>query len=336
MVGKSFNSKGEFWGLLHIRRLAMVFFCLFLAACSNTGRLQSETVQSDSESLRSIMVTDKDDEVNFGILVMAHGGGDEWNEAVRQSMSSLADRFPLEIAFGMADAGSIERSVRRLEAAGVEHVGVVRMFISGESWYERTMQILGLQAGAPSKEEAEKIPQPRMFMPMGFWKLDTDLSFYVSEDGLADASEMDEVLVSRINSLSKEPSQEVAIIVAHGTGSDEEDSRWIEKITERTALARASLGLNDIKVFTLREDWREKRELAEQDIRSYLEEAKLNGFTSLVVPFRVQGFGPYARVLEGLEYEANGMGLLPHSNVNLWIENQAELLRQNVGSDVLD
>ena len=96
------------------------------------------------------------------------------------------------------------------------------------------------------------------------------------------------------------------------------------------------MGLNDIKVFTLREDWREKRELAEQDIRSYLEEAKLNGFTSLVVPFRVQGFGPYARVLEGLEYEANGMGLLPHSNVNLWIENQAELLRQNVGSDVLD
>ena len=317
---------------LRINRLAVTFVCWILAACSNTDGLQSSIIPDDVNGLQSTLTADKDDEINFGILVMAHGGGDEWNEAVRQSMDSIANRFPLEIAFGMADAGSIEDSVRRLESAGVEHVGVVRMFVSGESWYDRTLQILGLQEGAPSKEEAEKTPQPRMFMPMGFWKIDTDLSFYVSENGLADASEMDEILVSRIDSLSKNPSQEVAVVVAHGTGSDEEDSRWIEKITERTTLARTSLGLHDIKVFTLREDWREKRELAEQDIRTYLEEVRLNGFTPLVIPFRVQGFGPYARVLEGLEYEANGIGLLPHSNVNLWVENQSKLLRKVVGS----
>ena len=45
-----------------------------------------------------------------------------------------------------------------------------------------------------------------------------------------------------------------------------------------------------------------------------------------VVPFRVSGFGPYARVLEGLDYEASGQGLLPHANVSKWIENQTELL----------
>jgi hypothetical protein len=47
-----------------------------------------------------------------------------------------------------------------------------------------------------------------------------------------------------------------------------------------------------------------------------------------VVPFRVQGFGPYASVLDGLDYKANKMGLLPHKNVNLWIQNQAGLLQQ--------
>lgn len=310
------NLCAKIFKCLTIDRLAIFLsVSVFLAACSNTGGPQYSAIVNE------------EDELKFGVLVMAHGAGNEWNDAVRRAASNLADRFPLEIAFGMADAGSIEESVNRLEVAGVEHVGVVRMFVSGESWYDRTLQILGLQEGAPSKAEADKTPQPRMFMPMGFWKLDTDLSFYVSEDGLADAPEMDGVLISRISSLSVEPSEEVAIVLAHGTGSDEEDSRWIEKITERTALAKSSLGLHDVKVFTLREDWLEKREVAQQGIRKYIEEVRSNGFTPIVVPFRVQGFGPYARVLEGLDYETNEMGLLPHDNVNLWIENQADLLK---------
>jgi len=296
-------------------KLLLILNILIIGSCSSV------------ENLQPVVISQQYNEPKFGLLLMAHGGGSEWNTAVKESTAGLAERFPVEIAFGMADAGSIEESVKRLEATGVEHVGVVRMFVSGESWHERTRQILGVDEGAPSREEAKrKNPQPRTFMPMGFWRLDTDVSFYVSEEGLADATEMDGVLVSRIQALSSNPADEVAVVLAHGTGSDEEDARWIEKITERTALAKARLGLQDIKVFTLREDWMEKREEAENRIRNYIQEVSQKGFTPLVVPFRVQGFGPYARVLEGLDYEASGQGLLPHVNVGQWIENQTELL----------
>ncbi len=294
-------------------RLSLLICCLILVqACSTTQNTASGQFQAK--------------EAKFGLLLMAHGGTEEWNEAVQNATTEISDKYPVEIAFGMADAGSIEESVRRLEGLGVEDVGVVRMFVSGESWYERTQQILGILEGAPSKG-ANETP-PNTFMPMGFWKIETDIKFHLSEDGLADATEMDEVIVSRIKGLIRQPEREVAIVIAHGTGSDEEDSRWVKKITQRTETAKLTLGLRDIKVFTLREDWFAKRGEAESNIRTYMESVINDGLNPLVIPFRVHGFGPYARVLEGLDYRADKLGLLPHENVNLWVANQLELLRQ--------
>jgi hypothetical protein len=43
---------------------------------------------------------------------------------------------------------------------------------------------------------------------------------------------------------------------------------------------------------------------------------------------RIQGFGPYARVLEGLDYVADRTGLLPHRIVTEWIEEQVATLRK--------
>ena len=94
-------------------------------------------------------------------------------------------------------------------------------------------------------------------MPMGFWKVDSELAFHVSVEGLADAVEMDEVLTARIRALSSDPGNEVVAVIAHGPGDDGENQRWIEKITQRTTGAREQLGLRDIRVFTLREDWPE-------------------------------------------------------------------------------
>ena len=293
-------------------RLYSIAVLFLMQACSTL-----QVVESDMSMI---------EQSDFGLLLMAHGGTEEWNEAVLQATAEVTSKYPVEVAFGMADAGSLERSVRRLEKLGVKDVGVVRMFVSGESWYERTQQILGAVEGAPQKDTSEN--PTSTFMPMGFWKIETDINFYMSEDGLADATEMDEVIVSRIRRLSQDPAREVAIIIAHGTGSDEEDSRWVEKITQRTVTAKSTLGLRDVKVFTLREDWFAKRGEAEINIRSYIEEVSRAGFKPLVIPFRVHGFGPYTRVLEGLDYRADELGLLPHQNVNLWVANQAELLRQ--------
>ena len=208
------------------------------------------------------------DDFSFGVMVMAHGGGDEWNAHLVEAVEPLRANFPVEVAFGMADAGSMQDAVRRLESQGVRQVGVVRVFVSGESWYDRTLQILGLQGGAPSWADRDQSHEGHaMVMPMGFWKVDTELAFHVSVEGLADAVEMDEVLTTRIRGLSSDPANEVVAVIAHGPGDDAENQRWVEKITQRTRNAREELGLRDIRVFTLREDWPEKRPAAERAIQ---------------------------------------------------------------------
>jgi hypothetical protein len=262
----------------------------------------------------------------FGVLVMGHGGKDDWNSGVEDSLDHLRSQYLVEIAFGMADAGSIESGVRKLEAQGVEHVGVVRLFISGESWLQRTAQILGIESGAPTKPK-ERSAMDHTAMPMGFWKIDSELQFHLSREGLSEAEEMDEVLISRVRGLSSTPASEVVVIIAHGPADDEENARWIAEISDRTKLVKREMNVSDVQVFTLREDWEEKREGAEELIRGYLKEATAQSLTPIVVPFRVHGFGPYANVLAGLDYNADHKGLIPHSNVAIWIQNQAELLR---------
>lgn len=299
------------WATRFARLVSICTAVLALSSCESTAVLESA---SDGEDF------------SFGVMVMAHGGGEEWNAHLLEAVEPLKANFPVEVAFGMADAGSMEAAVRRLESQGVRQVGVVRVFVSGESWYDRTLQILGLRDGAPSWADRDRSHESHA-MPMGFWKVDTELAFHVSGEGLADAAEMDEVLTTRVRALSSDPANEVVAVIAHGPGDDAENQRWIEKIKQRTTNAREQLGLRDIRVFTLREDWPEKRPAAEREIQNYIAQANSEGLTSIVVPYRVQGFGPYDGVLSELDYRADKRGLLPHPNVGLWIERQARLMQ---------
>ncbi len=322
-------------------------------------------------SARPMWANDQGDGV-FGVLVMAHGGSDEWDQAVLDAVEALSNKYPTEVAFGMADASTIEDSVRQLEAASVDRIGVVRLFISGESWYERTEQILGLREGAPSAEEAraeaeakdaaasegrggpaphENHGEPRGHSnqdgpapqgghgapaghggrgghhPAPFYRIGTTASFALSAEGLAQAEEMDQVLLSRVRALSSVPESEDVLILAHGPGDDAENERWIATIGERTELLRSEMPFRRVEVMTLREDWPEKRKEAEQRIREFVQRARDEDGQAIVIPYRVFGFGPYSDILDGLEYVSDGQGLLPHEAVPSWIDRQASLLQ---------
>lgn len=281
----------------------------------------------------------------YGVLVMAHGGSPAWNQGILDAVQPLKERYPVEVAFGMADACSLQESVRKLEAQGVRSIGVVRLFVSGESWYERTQQILGLKEGAPPPAEGEcggghhggghgdkahgghGSAHGGAHHSMAFFRIDTRSSFALSREGLSEAPEMGPILAERARGLSREPEREDVLILAHGPGDDAENQRWIAAIDARAEEVRSSLPFHKVEVLTLREDWPEKRKDAEQRVVDFVTRARNEGRKAIVIPFRLYGFGPYAEVLAGREYVADQRGLLPHVNVTRWIARQADALR---------
>lgn len=270
----------------------------------------------------SIAPTPRDD---LGVLVMAHGGSKQWNKEVLAAVEPLKQEHNIEVAFGMADAASLQQGVERLEARGARRIGVVRLFISGESFLERTEQILGLAPGAPQRAAQTDHAEHSAGHSMEFWRIDTQSSFAVSKQGLVEAPEMASVLVDRARTLSREPQREDVLILAHGPGDDAENDRWLAHLKARAEAVQRAIPFRTVRVETLREDWPEKRKDAEQRIRSYVEHAAQTG-RAIVIPFRVQGFGPYAEVLKGLDYASDGRGLVPDAGVTQWIEHQIAAL----------
>ncbi len=263
---------------------------------------------------------------DLGVLVMAHGGSPEWNAGVESVVAPLRDDYRVEIAFGMADPESMQRAVAALEARGARKIVVVRLFVSGESWYERTEKILGIRNGAPPRppadgHDAEPHDGAAGRHSMALWRVDTESRFALSTQGLAEAPEVESIVADRIERLSKRPAEEDVLVLAHGPQDDAENERWIAHIEARIEDLMRTASFRKLQVMTLREDERDKREAAEEQIRSFVEEASSNG-TAIVVPFRVHGFGPYADVLEGLDYAADGNGLIPHPAVTAWVERQ--------------
>lgn len=271
---------------------------------------------------------------SFGVLVMAHGGSADWNQGVIDTVAPMQEHYNIEIAFGMADAFSIQEAVTKLEANGAQRIAVVRLFISGESWYERTQQILGLTDGAPQRELPDEDHAHghaehgagAMGHRMEFWQIESNAKFALSKDGLADAEQMAQVLLSRANELSENAALEDVLILAHGPEDDEENQRWLANIEKRTALIQTQHNFRSVHVATLREDWEDKRETAEVHVRQLIETANTTGGTALIIPYRVHGFGPYEQVFEGLQYRANHTGLIPHSAVTDWIIEQVSTL----------
>jgi len=264
-----------------------------------------------------------------GVMVMAHGGGAVWNADVEAMLAPLAKDYPLEVAFGMAEAASIQAAAKRLEDRGVKRIAVVRLFISGESWYERTEQILGLIPGAEpqSGEHAEHAGHGAAAgggHSMVLWRIQSKASYALSRQGLSDAPEMGAVLVERVKPLSKDPSKESVLIIGHGPETDEENERWLKTIDQRADSVRKFAKFKSVHVETLREDWPEKRVASTARIRAFVEQGGKDGGRVIVIPYRVSGFGPYANVLKDLNYEADKTGLLPSVEVEHWVRRQVK------------
>jgi sirohydrochlorin ferrochelatase len=87
-----------------------------------------------------------------GILVLAHGGSERWNQTVKRSVSFLEERFELEVVFTMGEPELIEEGINSLEKKGIKEIVVVPLYISSHSPIMRQIRyLLGFSEEFPER-----------------------------------------------------------------------------------------------------------------------------------------------------------------------------------------
>ena len=253
------------------------------------------------------------DPSTVGVLVMAHGGDADWNLAVQEAVAPLSGVVPTVVAYGMADPMTLSAGLDSLRLMGVGRVAVVRLFLSGSSFRDQTYYLLGLADTPPERfilmGDTPGLPLPRA--------IDHGMQIATHEDGLVVSEHAARIILDRAASISDSPALESILILAHGMGDDHENQLVLDAMAATARLVEKS-GFRSVRVATLREDWKDKRRVSEAAVRSFVSSESEQGRRTLVLPMRLAGFGPYADVLDGLEYTP-GEALLPHPEVGNWI-----------------
>jgi sirohydrochlorin cobaltochelatase len=244
-------------------------------------------------------------------------GGSMWNSNVEAVASAMNEHIATEVAFGMADPGTIRAAVQRLEQRGVREIAVVPLFVSSHSpIIGNSRYILGLQPELAKTTRLRQLERVRSTANFRF------------------ASAMDahplisEILLQRAAALAQRPAEATVVLVAHGPNDEEENARWLLNMQAHARYLRERGGFREVKAVTHRNDAPAPvKAAARERFRTEVANAAGRGEV-IVVPLLLSAGGIEAEVetdLRGLSYRF-AQPLMPHPNIVRWALGQAEAL----------
>jgi hypothetical protein len=184
-----------------------------------------------------------------GVLVLAHGGSQEWNDAVIEATEPLKENYKVEVAFGMANYVTMHHAIKSLEDQGVDRIAVVQLFISSYSPIIRQNRYrLGKRDSVPNpmiplmhhideykemmgikEDSSDQASNGRhqFYMPENLPQISTKIDIALAP-ALNDHPVVAHILNKRIQELSSDPSRETVLLVAHGPNSETDNKKWID------------------------------------------------------------------------------------------------------------
>ncbi|WP_234568174.1 sirohydrochlorin chelatase [Rhodohalobacter sp. 614A] len=285
-----------------------------------------------------------------GVLVMAHGGGEEWNNYVKEAAMPLSDHYEVEFAWGMANPVTLQQGVNSLEKKGVSEIIAIPLFISSYSPIIRqTEYLFGMRDSMvdrpmPVMHHADhyikmfnvEVDSSKfrhgMYFPDELPRISKEADITMTE-ALDSHDVVAEILGERIHAMSENPSTETVIIAAHGPNSEEDNAMWVETMEELIQKIQTNEEKDGGEKFkqmfgvTVRDDASETvHDQAKAQLRTLVRQSGMNGDV-IVVPLFLSSGGreqAVAERLEGLDFKWSGETLLPHSKLTDFLMNSAE------------
>ena len=293
-----------------------------------------------------------------GILIMAHGGGEEWNRQVEEAAQPLAEKYPVEFAWGMANYVTLQKGINRLEKQGVTNIIAVPLFISSYSPIIRQNEYLfGIRdsladRAMPLMHHTEEYVEMTgaevdssdymrgMLMPPNLQPLEFDANIIVTSP-LDDHDVVAQILHDRISALSNDPTNETVIMAAHGPSRESDNKMWIENMESLSRKVQAiqekqGEGFKQIFALTVRDDARDVIfDQAKEHFRAMVRQSNQFGEV-IVVPVFLSSGGreqAVAERLEGLDFRWSGETLLPHPLLTDFLQSSVEeAMKAKLGS----
>lgn len=275
----------------------------------------------------------------YGILLLAHGGQPRWNDSVTELARGIDKDVPTEVAFGMAQRAALQSAVERLQERNVDRIIAVPLFVSSHSSVITSTEfLLGQREIAP--------PEVELFSKMSHGHgghgagddhaatSDPDATKPVRAkvpitmtEALNDHPIVAQILTTRVQALSRDPENEVVIVVAHGPVVDEENAKWLGEMATVVKEMSTLRKFHRIDYLTVRDDAPEPiRSAAAAELRAVVTKATGEGKRVIVAPLLIAYGGIERGIqkrLEGLTYEMPTEGLLPDARLADWIRSMA-------------
>ncbi len=285
-----------------------------------------------------------------GVLIMAHGGSEEWNRQVKEAAQPLEDRYNVDFAWGMANAVTLQKAINRLEKEGASKIVAIPLFISSYSPIIRqTEYLFGMRDSLADRPmplmhhteeyvemtgaEVDSSDYMRgMLMPPNLQPLNINAEITMTKP-LDDHEVVAQILLQRIEKLSQNPANETVLLAAHGPNSQSDNEKWVATMESLIGKirdlqkSRNEPAFKQIFGVTVRDDASEAVfNQAKAQLRMLVRQS---GMTSevIVVPLFLSSGGreqAVAERLEGLEFRWSGETLLPHPLLTDFLESSIE------------
>lgn len=260
----------------------------------------------------------KEEAERIGVLVVAHGGNNRWNGLVRKAVMAARLDVPVQVAFGMGmhdeETRSFQDAVNRLQRKGIDRLLVIPLLASSHSEVFRQFEYL---FRLRSQAEWKDVEPLRLKVPVVMGK------------ALDDDPLVSDIVLERARRLSRKPSEETLVMVAHGPVSDEDATQWLEVMGRISEVVKAEGAFKNVLSALMRDDAPEAiKEEASRKLREAVRKASEKSQV-LVVPLLIASGGVEQKIpklLSGLSYAYDGQALLPHPKLSQWIARQVEEL----------
>lgn len=270
-----------------------------------------------------------------GAIVVAHGGGEEWNARVMELARSVATGGPVELAFLMGPAAATHRfqdAVARLAGQGVGAIVVVPLLVSSHSGHFDQIRYLAgeldtLSAAMMHHLHAAGIARPQVDVPLRVLP------------ALDASPQLAAVLADRAHALADDPARQAVLLIGHGPNTSEDLAAWMARLRDIAGLVRERGGFPDVRVALIQDDApAHVRAEAVRRARDIIElQASATARPVVVVPVLIsKGALGDVRIphdLAGLPIVYSGEPLLPHAELARWVESRVHEFRAS-GSGV--